>query len=98
MRLNIPITALVLLLVTALPTRAVWELASTGDCVGKPFAGTPGELPWEDMCTPAFAGKTALCFTQVCNPYCNYLDVLTPNCQDGSEDAHIYTCRSERER
>lgn len=72
---------------------ATWERVGIGDCQGEPFAGSPGEEPYEDMCASTTLGRTARCFTQVCNPYCEYLDTPTPECRGGTEEAHLYTCR-----
>jgi hypothetical protein len=82
-----------LLLVLALPVQAgEWRLVTQGDCPGKEVQGSAGEAPDPELCTPAFAGKTALCFTQVCYPGCQYIDVPTPQCRGGAEMAHVYTC------
>lgn len=85
---------LTLLMLLALKAQAgSWELVGVGDCPGPQVTGTMGEQPDHELCTPALAGKTALCFTQVCHPGCQYIDVPTPNCQGGGEMAQVYTCR-----
>jgi hypothetical protein len=84
--------ALFLALFGALPAQAGWQLVAQGDCPGPQVWGTAGELPESARCTPEFAGKTALCFTQVCYPGCQYIDVPTAQCQGGAEMAQVYTC------
>lgn len=69
-----------------------WVLVDQGDCPGPQVIGSAGELPDEELCTPTFAGKTALCFTQVCYPGCQYIDVPTAQCRGGAEMANVYTC------
>lgn len=75
---------------------AGWQFVEQGDCPGPQVSGSPGELPEAERCTPEFAGKTALCFTQVCYPGCQYIDVPTAQCQGGAELAQVYTCVSDR--
>jgi hypothetical protein len=72
-----------------------WLFAGKGDCPGAQVRGSPGPEPDAEQCTPAFAGRTALCFTQVCNPGCMYIDERTPDCAGGSENADLYTCVAE---
>ena len=69
-----------------------WVPAGQGDCPGPQVWGTAGKEPEAERCTPAFAGKTALCFTQVCYPGCQYIDVPTRDCKGGTELADVYTC------
>lgn len=89
-------TVLALLLLLNLPaTAGEWKPAGTGDCPGKEVLGTPSEFPDPEQCTPTFNGKTALCFSQVCNRFCNYIDVYTKDCRGGAEEAQIYTCVAE---
>lgn len=80
-------------LLLACPARAgTWLPAGKGDCPGPQVIGSPGEIPEAGHCTAAFAGKTALCFTQVCYPGCQYIDVATRDCRGGTELADVYTC------
>jgi hypothetical protein len=72
-----------------------WRLVTQGDCPGPQISGSPGAAPEDEVCTAAFAGKTALCFTQVCYPGCQYIDIPTQACQGGAELAQVYTCVSE---
>ncbi len=81
-----------LALLTAASAHAEWRLVGEGDCPGRQVIGSLGVEPEAEQCTPEFAGKTALCFTQVCNPGCQYIDVLTADCQGGTETAQVYTC------
>lgn len=67
-----------------------------GDCPGPQVLGSAGEVPEDAQCTPEFSGKTALCFRGVCNPGCQYIDVLTRECRGGAELADVYTCVPER--
>lgn len=76
--------------------RAGWVAAGQGDCPGPQVWGSAGEQPEAERCTPDFAGKTALCFTQVCYPGCQYIDVPTRECRGGAELAHVYTCVPEQ--
>jgi hypothetical protein len=75
--------------------QAGWRLIDEGDCPGRQVIGSDGDTPDATLCTPAFAGKTALCFTQVCNPGCQYIDVQTRNCRGGGEMAQVYTCEPQ---
>jgi hypothetical protein len=84
-----------LALLTALSATSVyaeWRLIGQGDCPGRQVIGSLGVEPEAELCSPKFAGKTALCFTQVCNPGCQYIDVPTADCQGGTEMAQVYTC------
>jgi hypothetical protein len=74
---------------------AGWVPAGQGDCPGLQVWGSAGEAPEAERCTPEFAGKTALCFTQVCYPGCQYIDVATRDCKGGAEMAQVYTCVPE---
>jgi hypothetical protein len=69
-----------------------WVWVSEGDCPGPQVIGSAGVNPDDELCTAAIAGKTALCFTQVCYPGCQYIDVATRQCQGGAELAEVYTC------
>ncbi|HNQ03065.1 MAG TPA: hypothetical protein PKH69_00490 [Thiobacillaceae bacterium] len=71
---------------------ASWELTGLGDCPGPQVWNSAGELPEAERCTPEFAGKTALCFAQVCYPSCRYIDVPTRECKGGTGLDHLYTC------
>lgn len=72
-----------------------WVRVGEGDCPGKPLFGSAGERPEAERCTPALAGRTALCFTRNCNPGCEYIDVATSDCRGGAELADVYTCVPE---
>lgn len=88
-------------LVAALLAHAAWAgwvPAGQGDCPGPQVWGSAGEQPEAERCTPEFAGKTALCFTQVCYPGCQYIDVATRECKGGAEMANVYTCVPEHPR
>jgi hypothetical protein len=71
-----------------------WVYVSRGDCPGPLVRGSAGERPDRELCTPEFEGKTALCYTQNCNPGCDYVDVPTPDCRGGAELVDVYTCRA----
>ena len=81
-----------LALLAAAPAHAEWRLVGEGDCPGRQVIGSLGVEPEAEQCTPEFAGKTALCFTQVCNPGCQYIDISTTDCRGGTETALVYTC------
>jgi hypothetical protein len=72
----------------------VWILVGRGDCPGPLLRGSAGEVPDREFCTPEFDGKTALCYTQNCNPGCDYVDVPTRDCRGGAELVDVYTCRA----
>ena len=72
--------------------QAGWVLVAEGDCTGPQRQGGAGKEPDAALCTSAFAGKTALCFPQSCNPGCQYLDLPTAQCQPGVDNGMIYTC------
>lgn len=69
-----------------------WVPVGQGDCPGVQVVGSSGTEPERERCTPAFAGKTALCYTKVCNPGCEYINVTTRDCRGGTEMADVYTC------
>lgn len=71
-----------------------WVYVTRGDCPGPQVVGSAGETPERERCTPAFDGKTALCFSFNCNPGCQYIDVLTKHCQGGAEMVDVYTCQA----
>ncbi|MDP2433158.1 MAG: hypothetical protein Q8O33_14185 [Pseudomonadota bacterium] len=72
-----------------------WVPVGEGDCPGPEVNGSAGEHPDAIHCTPTFTGKTALCFTNNCNPGCQYIDVPTTQCRGGAELADVYTCVQE---
>jgi hypothetical protein len=72
-----------------------WVRTGEGDCPGVPWQATPGGVPDATLCTPATAGRVALCFTQGCNPGCNYLEARHQDCREGPEPGRIYTCRGD---
>jgi hypothetical protein len=89
----LPPSLFALLIAPAIPVAAAgWQLIGEGDCSGRQVVGSLGVEPEAERCTPEFAGKTALCFTQVCNPGCQYIDVRTADCRGGTELAQVYTC------
>lgn len=69
-----------------------WVYVDQGDCPGKTLVASTGKFPASELCTPAMAGKTALCFVRTCSPSCEYIDVRTPQCRGGAELAEVYTC------
>lgn len=87
--------SLLLLALLSLPAGAGWVRVGTGDCPGPLQQASQGETPDPSRCTPDFAGKTALCYTQVCFPGCDYVDLPTSKCRGGAELAHVYTCRPD---
>jgi hypothetical protein len=92
-----PMRFLLLILLLTLPLIATahagtWVPAGKGDCPGPQVFGSAGVEPEAEHCTSDFIGKTALCFTQVCYPGCQYIDVPTRECRGGTELADIYTC------
>lgn len=84
-----------LLVLTSAAQAGTWTLVGEGDCPGPEVNGSAGEQPDAIHCTPAFAGRTALCFTNNCNPGCQYIDIPTPQCRGGAELADVYTCVAE---
>ncbi len=71
---------------------AGWVLVAEGDCIGPQLQGGAGKEPEAALCTQDFAGKTALCFPQSCNPGCQYIDLPTGQCLPGADTGLIYTC------
>jgi hypothetical protein len=69
-----------------------WVLVGQGDCPGPHLGGNSGKEPEFERCNPEFAGKTALCYTKVCNPGCDFIDLATKDCRGGTELADVYTC------
>lgn len=86
---------LLLLALLSLPASAGWVRVGTGDCPGPLLQASQGETPDPSRCTQDFAGKTSLCYTQVCFPGCDYVDLPTSKCQGGAELAHVYTCQPD---
>jgi hypothetical protein len=69
-----------------------WVLVGQGDCPGPHAGGNSGKEPEFERCAPEFHGKTALCYTKVCNPGCDFIDKATRDCRGGTEMADVYTC------
>ncbi len=87
--------ALLCILAGLLPAPAAfagWVLVAEGDCIGPQLQGGAGKEPEAALCTQDFAGKTALCFPQSCNPGCQYIDLPTGQCLPGADTGLIYTC------
>lgn len=83
----------VLILSTPATWAGTWVYVTRGDCPGPQVVGSAGETPERQHCTPEFDGKTALCFTNNCNPGCQYIDMLTTQCRGGAELVDVYTCQ-----
>lgn len=81
----------------ALPTvqAGTWVLVGQGDCPGPHAGASSGTEPEFERCDAEFAGKTALCYTKVCNPGCDFIDLPTKDCRGGTEMADVYTCVAE---
>jgi hypothetical protein len=92
LQLNFLLASLVALPLLAPAQAGTWAPVGKGDCPGAQVWGTAGDMPEGERCTTEFIGKTALCFTQVCYPGCQYIDVLTKDCRGGTEMADVYTC------
>jgi hypothetical protein len=90
-----PLVHACLLALLACHANAGWQLVAQGDCVGPQLLGGAGQQPEAAMCTLEWAGKTALCFPQSCNPGCQYLDMPAQNCLPGADNGLIYTCEPE---
>jgi hypothetical protein len=48
--------------------------------------------PVPENCTPAMAGKGALCITEICRPHCLYFDYPLELCRPGAELGKRYVC------
>ncbi len=91
-----PPPLLLLLALSPAVQAGAWVLVGEGDCPGPQMIGSAGKRPDNELCTPAFFGKTALCHTRNCNPGCEYIDVPTTQCRGGAELADVYTCVPEK--
>ena len=83
------------IVLTALVSTAqagTWVFVGQGDCPGPHLGGNSGKEPAFERCDAAFAGKTALCYTNTCNPGCDFIDLPTKDCAGGAELADVYTC------
>lgn len=77
------------------PACAGWKLVDEHACDGPIASLSEGLEPLEENCTPATAGKDALCFTEVCRPHCLYFNYSLEQCQRGAEIGKRYICVPE---
>lgn len=66
----------------------VWQPAGVGDCAGHDIAGSRGSTPEAAKCDAAFAGKTAVCWSNGCT----YKNVPSASCKGGASPGQMYTC------
>jgi hypothetical protein len=65
-----------------------WQPLGIGDCPGRDVAGSAGPRPDPSKCDAAFAGNTAVCWTNGCT----YKSVATAACTGGANPGQMYTC------
>lgn len=70
------------------PAGRGWQSVGTGDCPGRDVAGSSGSQPEGAKCTAAFAGFTAVCWSQGCT----YKNLPTAACTGGANPGRMYTC------
>lgn len=87
------ITTLVLCLAwIAGPASAGWKLIDEGACENPIISLSDGQEPLQENCTPAMAGKGALCYTEVCQPHCLYFNHSLEQCAHGADMGKRYVC------
>jgi hypothetical protein len=74
------------------PVSAEWKLVDQGACEGVIVSLSDGLEPLRENCTPAMAGKAALCYTEVCKPHCLYFDFPLEQCQHGADMGKRFVC------
>jgi hypothetical protein len=71
---------------------AGWKLVDEGACEGPTVSLSEGQEPVPENCTPAMAGKGALCYTEVCRPHCLYFSYPLEQCKPGADLGKRYIC------
>lgn len=74
------------------PATAAWKLVDEGACEGPIISFTEGQEPAKENCTPAMAGKGALCYTEVCRPHCLYFNYPLEQCPHGADMGKRFVC------
>lgn len=74
------------------PAAARWKLVDEGACEDPIVGLSEGMEPAAENCTPATAGKGALCFTEVCRPHCLYFNHPLEQCKPGADLGKRYIC------
>ena len=72
--------------------RAGWRLVDEGACEGPIISLSEGQQPYEENCSQAMAGKSAICFTEVCKPHCLYFDYPLEKCLPGADMGKRFVC------
>jgi hypothetical protein len=67
---------------------AGWQPVGTGDCLGHDVGGTAGPTPDASKCDAAFAGQTAICWSNGCM----YKNIATSACTGGTSPGQMFTC------
>ncbi len=81
---------------SANPACAGWKPSGEHACDAPIASLSEGLEPLEENCTPAMAGKDALCFTELCRPHCLYFNDPLEQCQRGTETGKRYICVPEQ--
>lgn len=84
--------AAILTLTAAQPAAAKWVLVDQGACEGPIVSLSEEHEPLPENCTPATAGKVALCHTEVCRPHCLYFNHPLEQCPPGADLGKRYVC------
>ncbi len=71
---------------------AEWKPVDEGACEGSIITHTMGQLPEEERCSLAMAGKASLCYSEVCQPHCLYFDYPLERCKAGADLGKRHTC------
>lgn len=79
-------------ILAANPAAAGWKLVDEGACEGLIVSLSEGQEPLAENCTPATAGKGALCYTEVCRPHCLYFSHPLEQCKPGADLGKRYIC------
>lgn len=77
------------------PASAGWKPVDEGACEGPIVSFSEGLEILQENCTPATAGKGALCYTEICRPHCLYFNYPLEQCQHGADMGKRYICVPE---
>jgi hypothetical protein len=63
-----------------------------GGCEGPIVSMSEDHDPVPENCTPATAGKGAVCFTEICLPHCLYFNYPLEQCLQSADMGKRYVC------